>query len=181
MPLKIIIIAVILYIALTISARFQENLMLSGFYKADTEFCQHAGLELLFISIGKNDLFSNQYSGYILAKNSDGLIMNNPVIFNLSGFSFTPYCSDREYHCEIDWIDEEGYDFFPSKLRIYYYPNMGKLIFMNKKNNVFAIVYKDNALCDNENIMPGLDNVKKCEEPLDNEYNYDTYGVEDIV
>jgi hypothetical protein len=103
-----------------------------------------------------DSLFTHTRSGYILIENDNGIIINNPVKFTLSGGrSINPtLCSQREYDVTIDWLDSDGYDFFPSMQILHYYPKSGKLVFSDI-DQVYAILYKDNVISDISDSMPG--------------------------
>ena len=148
----IVIVLLLLFVITVLSARESESTMLTGFYRAGPEFCEESGLEFFLVRMGEGGSIR---PGYILAKNSEGLIMNNPVKFRLSGgHSLNPgLCSSREYLVDIDWLDDEEPEFFPSAQTLHYYPQHGKLVF-TIADEVFAVVYKDHALGDYNNLMP---------------------------
>lgn len=141
------LIIISIFIILVLNTRSIESTLLSGFWSADADFCQKADIDLLLIYVGSSYWSSSKRPGYILMKNSEGLILNNPVEFSLyGGISINPQvCSSREYSVHIDWLDEEPPEFFPTELELYYYPNYGKLVFVSD-DQIHAIVYKDHAL-----------------------------------
>ena len=165
----VICILLFVYIVLVFNTRSTETSLLTGFWKGSADFCDNAGLRLFLIHIGECSTFSNTRPGYILIENGEGLIINNPVIFNLSGGnSFSPkLCNSREYEVEIDWMGETGYDsFFPSIQTIHYYPECGKLVFTgddgNNDEQIYAILYKDFSISDIAQSVP--DTVTKEED-----------------
>lgn len=145
----IVCIVLLIYLLNTYHMRKLENEMLKGFWKADAQFCTSAGLKTFLVQI------TDDNNGYIIVENDDGLIINNPVIFELSGVSISPtICDCREYNLTINWLGEKGYQsFFPTKQRLYYYPLDGKLVFSDAKQ-VYAVLYKDHSISDLANKMP---------------------------
>jgi hypothetical protein len=142
-----IIILIILFIVLisAVNSRSNETSLLTGIWTADADFCKKAEINCLIIKIDEPGWISNSRTGYILMQNDEGLIINNPVEFNLSlGISLNPkVCYCREYSVSIDWLDEDAPEFFPSDQTLYYYPSYGKLVFCTEE--IHAVVYKDNA------------------------------------
>jgi len=138
---------IILFIILICHTRRIETNLLTGFWKADEDFCQEAELELFLVYIGEPSLIFNKRKGYILVKNAEGLIINNPVEFSLSGgLSANPSMAhERCYTLYIDWLGEDGYYFFPSEQQLYYYPQHGKLV-MSADDNATAVLFKDYQL-----------------------------------
>lgn len=88
-------------------------------------------------------------------KNDRGILINNPVEFNLSGGnSINPFISSEKcYDVEIDWLEDGEYPFFPSIQCLYYYPKCGKIV-MCVDDQVYAILYKDNATSDISRTVP---------------------------
>lgn len=155
----VILIILFMIILLILNTRNNESTLLSGFWRANAEFCKEAQIDIFLIYIGDSSLFSNTYPGYILVKNDQGIIINDPIKINFSSdMDFSPsLCDCRNYIIKIDWEDnEEGYEFFPSEQEVFYYPKIGKLVF-SAHDQVFAILYKDNSISDINNVLP--DNV----------------------
>ena len=151
-----ILILLFILILLIFNSRSLESSLITGFWKADADFCNNAELELFLVYFGEGSSISSNRPGYIIAQNSTGLIMNNPVNFSLSGgHSIKPGLSKyREYKVYIDWIDEEGYDdYFPSEQILTYYPDCGKIVF-SKDDTVYAVLYKDHVISDINRTMP---------------------------
>lgn len=145
--LIIICCILILTLILVLNTRHIESNLMCGFWKGDAEFCEQAGLEFFLLKIGENSLLSSVRSGYILAKTSDGLIMNNPIELYLSGGkSVKPWLTDcRSYVVDFDWLGESGYDFFPNTQELHYYPEYGKIVLCDI-DQVYAILFKDSGM-----------------------------------
>ena len=164
--LIIVLVILIAYALLVMNARKQETKMLTGFWKGSPEFCEKAGLELFVMNISK-DVGGNR-SGYILAQNEDGIIINNPVDMSfLSATSYNYNVSDVvEYRLVIDWLGEPEYDFFPKEQVVYYYPELSKLVFTSR-GEITIVLYKDPICSDLVNQLPE-DALEKNDKP-----NYD--------
>jgi hypothetical protein len=146
---EVIIVSVIFLLVLIFStcglSRKHEETLLSGFWQADPQFCEEAGLQNMVFYIGpcKN----SKRAGYILAINEEGIIINNSVDFHIfGGYTFNPDMTERHYDIVIDWLGEPEYEFFPSKQQLHYYPEEGKLIFSTADNSILALLYKDNNM-----------------------------------
>ena len=147
--------AVIIFIlvVLTFHTRSLESSMMKGFWKADPEFCQSAGLDIFLLYLGNNTSYGTSHTrhGYFLAKTPDGLILNNSVNIKFTGgTNILPTVSHcKKYGMIIDWQDtpEEPHDeeAFPSELYANYYPFHQKLV-LYSGDTVHAILYRDNKL-----------------------------------
>jgi hypothetical protein len=135
-------------VLLILNSRTIENSLFTGFWKGDPDFCEQSETDLFLIYLGEPSLFSSTIPGYILVKNSDGLIMNNPFDLSLSGgYSLKPGLSgNKNYDVEFKWTDsQEEFEFFPSTQELCYYPSYGKIV-LYKDTQVYAILYKDHQL-----------------------------------
>jgi hypothetical protein len=123
--------------------------MMRGFWKADMEFCKNADLEFFMMYLGSNVSYAgNTRYGYMLAKNEDGIILNNPIKISFgTAFSLNPFMTfSKKYNASIDWQEtEHNEDTFPSDVTVMYYPSHNKLVFYDK-DTVYAILYKDAVL-----------------------------------
>jgi hypothetical protein len=130
-----------------------ENSMMKGFWRADPEFCQTAGLDIFLLYLGSNTSYglSHTRTGYFLAKIPDGLILNNSVNIRFTGgANILPTASHcKKYGMHIDWQDTEdephNEEAFPSELQANYYPFHQKLV-LYSGDTVHAILYRDNKL-----------------------------------
>lgn len=160
-------------IILITSCRFTESKLLSGIWLGSPAFCDAMELKAMVMKIDEGSLFSSERNGYIMMMNNNGVILNNVVTFKFKGGgSLNPFMSTcREYLIEINGLSEEEYEFFPAIQDLYYYPAIGKLVFV-ANNEVMAVVYRDNYATDRLEKMP-----KKTEkvenEEYDNEENED--------
>ncbi len=150
----VIMVCLILYICLWIQARYTESELLQGFWKADSDFCQETGLDLFIMYIGPMN-YMTHHNCYIIAKNEDGLIINDDATLKIYSVCINPLVSNhKKYYACFEWTDEEtDYEHFPKKQMIHYYPKQGKLI-ISKDDVVSAILYKDNDISDQMRITP---------------------------
>ena len=149
LSITIIIIFTISLLFIVYVNKSWEYCILKGFWKGGSDFCNESELDLFLLYIGEG---VNNIPGYILAKNNEGIIINNQVNFILrENFSINTITrSFIEYDIIIDWIDNDGYDFFPSKQKMYYYPCNGKIVLISD-NETKAVLYKDNDTTDLSN------------------------------
>lgn len=140
---------VIVFIVILINiARRQESILLSGFWMGSAEFCERSNLDLLAIYFDDPGVFSSSRTGYILMKNADGFILNNPFNIHLRCWSFTPSVQRRiTYRATITWIEDQEVDFFPAEQLLTYYPYDGKLV-LHADDVVYALCYRDNQVSD---------------------------------
>lgn len=146
-------IIIFILVVLTFHNRMIENSMMKGFWKADPEFCQTAGLDIFLLYLGNNTSYglSHTRTGYFLAKIPDGLILNNSVNIRFTGgANILPTASHcKKYGMHIDWQDTESEphdeEAFPSELYANYYPFHQKLV-LYSGDTVHAILYRDNKL-----------------------------------
>lgn len=153
----VILILLFLFTLQVFNIRSTEACLLTGFWKGSPTFLRDAGLQMFMIRIGEGRSLHGERLGYILMMNADGILINSPVKFNLSaGGSLKPsMCSCREYLVEIDWMDDEEPDFFPSSQDLYYYPEAGKLVFVDD-DSVMGVFYKDYITGDIRDDMPEI-------------------------
>lgn len=150
----IIIIVLILFLIVAFNAKNIEAQLLVGFWRADQSFLDASGLQMLLVYIGQphselTNTWPNQYPGYILMSNSDGIIINDQVVFHVNEQGWTTMMhvspKERKYNMRIQFASKEnkgGYNFFPSKQILTFNPILGKVVFEDK-NQVYAILYKD--------------------------------------
>jgi hypothetical protein len=130
-------------------ARTCERTLMTGFWKANIDFCKSADLEMFMLYLGDNVSYvSDTRYGYIVAKTEEGIILNNPIKISLgNNFCLRPWFKPcKKYNASIDWQETEHIEEnFPSEVSVAYYPKHQKLVFYTN-DNVHAILYKDNTL-----------------------------------
>ena len=144
--LAVLILILIIYIP-----RLIEDTLLKGFWSANASFCQEADLKWFVLYIGKYaDIFGTSRYAYFCVANDNGIILNHYVKINLGySFVFNPFITkEKTYNIEIEWKEEsdeeldEIENIFPSKLKMTYYPILGKIV-LYENNTVKAILWKD--------------------------------------
>lgn len=149
----VILLIIILYITYKICKKKYDEDNLNGFWKADPIFCEEAGLHSFIVRIDDGD-------GYILAFNSDGVIINNAIRLDLSEGIINKLGlgdnsdEERRYDAAVDWLGETC-ECLPGEMTFYYYPQCGKLVFANPnaeandaENKIYAVLYKDYSMSD---------------------------------
>lgn len=145
--LLISIVVILVILLLYYYSRSIEDDMLTGFWCADPSFCQVAELEMFVLYLGDNISY-NIRPGYLLAANSSGIILNNPINLHLSKSVSMPYINKEVlYDANIDWLDTplEDESTFPSELQMAYYPKAGKLVLYDG-DEIVASLWKDNQM-----------------------------------
>lgn len=155
------LIIVFALVLLSYTSRSLEDTCMKGFWRADPQFCKNAELELFIMYIGDNTSYvGNTRHCYLLAANTEGLILNNPAIVRFgSSMKLLPGLSTRKnYRCSIDWQDNPPDDpnAFPDECSVEYYPKHGKLVFYDK-DSILVTLWKDNqtsALAADDTLLP---------------------------
>ena len=124
---------------------------LQGMWECSSEFCQNSGLKSMLLFFGDRESLFNGYSGYIIAEDDSGLILNNKITIYMWYIpTFKKY--DR-WSVTISGLDEDEKKMFPSSQSLYYYPDLGKIVMADDKK-VTALFYKNNPASDCDCEMP---------------------------
>jgi len=143
----IVIILVIHYFLILRNNTQIYNFAITGFWKADSEFLQDAGLTSFLLYFAPTD-WKGSRACYLLAEKGDELVVNEPCSVVISqtwklGNWSTEFCV-KTY--DILFKDLESGD-MPSRQTVNFYPKTGKLI-MSKGDVIYGIFYKDAFLTD---------------------------------
>lgn len=161
---SIIIILIVIVFTILLwgyNSRSLESNLLTGFWRADPEFCQEASLDHFILYFGDKSLLSNKRNGYVLIQNNEGIIINDLAEFNFSNnFNIKPIISNRcKYNININWYEKNDYEsFFPCNQILIYYPLLGKIILLDG-DNIKAVLYKDYNMGDNKNLSELEDDI----------------------
>lgn len=136
----VLAVVIIVFILIVYNMRSTEEILMKGFWTADTEFCKMSELTMMTFYIGDDGYC------YVIAANNDGLILNNAGVMQMSkGIVLNPtMCNSVEYSVNVKWNDEPG-DAFPSKFTLTHYPKKGKVL-INVKDKIYASLWKDNEM-----------------------------------
>ena len=141
-------ICIVLVIILAYLGRSQEMELLSGFWRADADFCNQANLTSFILYIGDG---MTKKRGYLLITNHDGIVINSAVDLEISNIlCIRPYIRDEiNLNVNFKWLcgDDDYEAIFPSMQNIKYNPKKGKIILMDQET-VYAVLYKDNIMTD---------------------------------
>ena len=145
-----IVIVLLFYLIFLFNSRSHENAGLNGMWKGSTEFVNSSGLTNMLFYID-----SSTCHGYLLATNTNGIILNHSVEFNFgTSWTINPMIrSHIRYDTKIKFNDETP-DYFSERQTIHYYPQHKKLVFLDKEGTVTAELYIDNELSDFDSIGP---------------------------
>ena len=166
MSLIFIIVIVLIFMITVINVRYAENNLLKGFWKASNSFCQDSDIELILLYISdETSIYPHKRTGYLLMKNADGILINNPLELILDdGFDISLGITNcRKWKAHINWLEEDDFDCFPCKQELYYYPSVGKLIF-SSEDKIYAVLYKDNFLSDKTDDKNNIRSDNNCNE-----------------
>lgn len=144
-PINIAVNIVVVLIILIIYSRYLENSLLSGFWRADPEFCAESQLSAFILYLTPCNMFSHSMTGYFLASSDANVIINESATINFGArLSLKPYVCDQTYNITVDWSDEHDPETCPAELQIRFSPN-GTLVLEND-GIAYARMYKDLSL-----------------------------------
>jgi hypothetical protein len=125
---------------------------LTGYWVADKSYCDEADIDLFCILIGRQE--HGKRSCYILAKQDDELIINEPttITFNQinmidSKFTEVTKCGSYEFNVSFDELETKE---FPRHQQMTYYLNHNKLVF-HIDDKVYAVLYNNPVLTEQYN------------------------------
>jgi hypothetical protein len=138
-------------VILWLQSRYVESQLLRGFWCADLDFCQIAGLDKFILYIGDTTLSGR--SGYMLVANTAGIIINNPIKLSTTSFTINPLVRETVTSSAcLEWFTDATFaekadhdeDAFVSKCQLDFNPTCGKLTFYTA-DTVHVVLYKDAA------------------------------------
>lgn len=114
---------------------------ISGFWEADAEFLNESGLDTFCIYFDKPESVS--VSCYLLAKKGDDLILNEPVIVDITNQWWSNWSLDIEtpkyFNIHFKELDNT---FFPEYQEMRLYFNCNKIV-LYKDDSIYAVLYKN--------------------------------------
>jgi len=135
----IIVILLILLIFSYASKGYIYDKLLSGFYNADTDFCDEAGLDMFCLYINNDIDKSGRRSGYVLMKSDDNILLNEPTSIKLT--RNIQFFNKNIIHYNIEFEDINNEDVFPRVQLLKFYPMSGKLI-LSCDDTIYGVFYK---------------------------------------
>lgn len=118
--------------------------LLKGFWMADADYCEQAGLQYYLLRIGDSEM--GRYNAYILAANSQGIIMNNNIELD---FGYNPFemMSERiTGKVKLNVLDDDLDEFFlPKELEYVYYPYYGKFVW-SFEDSILGIFFRNSSM-----------------------------------
>lgn len=121
-----------------------HNQLISGFYEANNDFCDEAGIDMFCLYFDDDISFTGNRACYILAKRDDEMVLNEPVSAKITQrMSWSSSMSEPKYF-DVDFIDldESLEDVFPRKQTMIFYPMIGKII-LHANDTITAALYKN--------------------------------------
>jgi len=120
--------------------------LLNGFYEADPDFCEEAGLDMFCLYLNNDVNILGARSCYILASKDDEIIINEPTTAHITSQWTWSWFSDptkpKYFNVKFDFdIDS---DIFPNEQCIRFYPDIGKLV-LYTDDTITAVLYKNGA------------------------------------
>ena len=144
----IIILIIVLWIIVNSRcASAINNNLLSGFWKADINFLEEAGLTSFVLYFAPPN-WSGDRACYILAEKSNELVINEPCSvklsedWNLSNLSMG--LNTKYYTALFSDLDTNE---FPKKQNMIFNPNSGKIV-LSKADTIYGVFFKDSYLPD---------------------------------
>lgn len=140
----VVTLLLICYLVLLANNRIFEQHNLKGFWVADAEFCNTAGLSDFMLYIG-DGIYCK--TGYLFVTNPDGVIVNDPVKISFKkAVNLFPFImEEQKFKIRIDWVDHSGYDFLPSEMFLNYYPKQGRVV-LSDEDQIYASLFKNNEM-----------------------------------
>lgn len=123
------------------------NNLLSGFWKADSDFLNEAELSSFVIYFAPPN-WKGDRACYILAEKNDELVINEPCSVKLSESweigNWSTELNTKAY--TVTFGDLETND-FPKKQNMIFNPNSGKIV-LSKADTIYGVFFKDSYLTD---------------------------------
>ena len=142
----IVIITLLLFIIIFYQINNTHNL-LSGFWEADSDFCEESGLDIFCIQISDQVDWNGKRACYLLAHQGDDFIMNDPISvqFKLSPIKSNNWSLDVTgvKHFDVNFSDIE-YTSFPNRQKARFYPLCNKLVLYDG-DTITAVLYKNSS------------------------------------
>ena len=147
----VIVIIVVVYLSYKYGQSTCEKNQLLGFWESPPEFNKESAIDMCTFYIGEKE--NGKYPAYILMVDDEDVLINEPCEFTLSESIF--YNSDvascencREFQMTLSEFES---DFWPSKMRMRYYPYTNKII-LNDDKKIYMVLYKNPILTELEQI-----------------------------
>ncbi len=122
--------------------------LLSGFWEADSSFCEESGLDLFCIYFDEDHDAAGSRPCYVLASQNNNIVLNEPTVatismqwFRWSNFNFS-LKSPKYFNITFKNISDECIDVFPKHQEIRFYPICGKIVLFYNAI-ITAVLYKN--------------------------------------
>lgn len=122
--------------------------LLSGFWEADSSFCEESGLDLFCIYLDEDYDIGGNRACYVLASQDNAVILNEPTVASISLQwtrlnNYSPTVNDPKYfNISFKNISEESVDIFPKHQEMRFYPICNKIVLFYN-DVITAVLYKN--------------------------------------
>ena len=123
------------------------NNMIGGFWDADTSFCEESGLDMFCIYFDNETSFGER-ACYILAKNGNDIVINEPTTSNISmqWGKLNNWSSDLKspkfINIKFKDLSDECKEDFPEHQQMRFYPLSNKIVLFYD-DTITAVLYKN--------------------------------------
>lgn len=132
--------------------------MITGFWEADVSFCQESGVDMFCIYFDKDINTNCERACYILSKNGDDIVLNEPVVASISmhwlkACNWYPNLHEPKYlGIEFKNLSEDCIDEFPASQTMRIYPLINKMVLFYD-DTITAVLYKNSANSELEHLV----------------------------
>jgi len=148
---EIIVVILVILILYIVSSCYIYTKLIGGFYEADDEYLEEAGIDNFSIYI--DDCTSNERSCYILMSSGATTVINEPTIAKLSQHFHWSSDLSKPVYFDVEFdMSDEVVNSFPNKQQIKFYPNTGKMVLFNDET-IYAVLYKNAVLSELKQIV----------------------------
>lgn len=145
------LIAAIIIFIWVVNCQYQSyalSNLLSGFWEADSSFCEESGLDLFCIYLDEDYDSMGKRACYILASQDDAVILNEPTTATISlqwarlnNYSMSLH-DPKYFTISFKEISDDGVDIFPKHQQMRFYPICNKIVLFYD-DTITAVLYKN--------------------------------------
>lgn len=146
-----LVVVVVLILVWIMHLNYQSNVLhtlLSGFWEADSNFCNESGLDTFCFYLDEDYNTVGQRACYVLAMRDNAIVLNEPTVARISLQYMrannwkTSLSSPKYLNIEFKNIQEENESVFPKKQEMRFYPICNKIVLFYD-DVITAVLYKN--------------------------------------
>ncbi len=137
----IAILALVLYFYYNYCENALHQSLLSGFWEANREFCDEAGLDVFCMFLSENYSYSNVRSCYVLAQKDGDFVINEPCDVQINPIRYRGLNAASDFAIKFKGMSGAS-DVFPADQTMKFYPICGKFVLYNG-DTITAAMYKN--------------------------------------